>query len=323
MIFAPRIDNIDKNYLMNGGMDLFQRFISPAPFSGVSLTTSFSYLNADRWAQQFVAAGMGATPATCSSTTVPNQLSKYSLNWIVTPISTNAEMDMYQRIEALVASELSGQVVSIGLMINSPSASQMTMELWVPQGPDNYTTESMIYTQTVAFTVGSWQQVKFENITLPSTVNGLEVRFRLSNWTLLSGPYNVYMTQFGLMKNSTFDGFNRFGGHITTEIYSCQRYFEKTYNFEVNPGTVTATPIFKANISNNGGLMGEPYKVPKRIPPSVTLYNPNTGSAGQVVTFGSGNIAATPVANDTVWLTFVSVSTSTSGYYHYTADAEL
>lgn len=322
MIFAPRIDNIDKNYLINGGMDYWQRFISPAPFSGVSMTTSWTYLNADRWAQQYVAAGMGATPASCSSLTVPNQLSKYSMNFIVTPTMTSAEVDMRQRIEARFASELSGQVVSFGFMINSPSATQMIMELWTPQGPDNYTTENMIYTQTVAFPTGSWQQVKFENITLPSVVNGLEVRFRLTNWTGLSGPYNVYVTQFGLIKNSTFDGFNRHGGTVVTELRSCLRYFEKSYNLEVNPGTITNDGNYYQPL---GGLtfLTIPFKEYKRGPSIfITPYSPDTGTAG-VVGSGAGDSSQPAYSVNSLSNFFFELNATFPVRSQWTVDSEL
>lgn len=321
MEFAPRIDNIDKNYLINGSMDLFQRFISPAPFSGVSLTTSFAYLNADRWAQKYVAAGMGATPATCSSTTVPNTLSKYSMNWIVTPTTTNAEVDMYQRIESNISRELSGQVVSFGLMVNSPSASQIIMELYVPQGPDNYTTETLVYTQTVAFAVGSWQQVKFENITLPSTVFGLEVRFRLTNWTLLSGPYNVYLTQFGLTRTPVFDGFNRHGGSLMTEISACHRYYEKSYNLEVNPGTVTNDGNF---YQPAGGLtfLTIPFKAYKRASYLLTPYSPDSGNPG-VVGSGGGDSSQPAGTLTSLGSFFFELNASFPVRSQWTADAEL
>lgn len=325
MDLAPRISNIDKNYLMNGAMDFFQRFISPSAFTGVSLTTSYSYLTADRWAQQYAGTWGGGTPASCSSTNVPNQLSKYSLNLIGGPSVITDEVDVRQRIESIVASELSSKVVSLGLMMNSDSPSQITLELWVPTARDDYTFSSMIYSNTQSFANdGAWHPIMWNGITLPSTVNGLEVRFRIANNSNLISTNHVYITQVALSKNSTFTGFNRHGGTVMTDLRACLRYFEKSYNLEVNPGTV-ATGDQGAWYMPAGGLtfMTVGFKEHKRVPlVLVTPYSPDTGSSGVV---GSGGGDSSQPAYTVHSQSGILWELNATGpvRFHFTADTEL
>lgn len=324
MSYAPRIDNIDKNYLMNGGMDLFQRAFG----SAISLGTSFAYQTADRWSLQYAGTFSGA-PTSISSSSVPNNDSKYSILFNANASVISSEIDMRQRLESIISAELSSQMVSIGFWINSESPSHAVLEIYQPQGLDNWTTSSLIYTQTKAFTVGGWQLVTFDGITLPATQNGLEIRIRLNNWTVLAALKNVWISQIGFTKTATFDGFNRHGGTLMSEIRACQRYYEKSYDIETNPATVTNNGAGQwfaiPNLTNS--LYDFEFESRKRAVPAVVFYSPVNGATGVAYNNASGNISASAGVTGER-----SVSIATTGgaggalsnyVAHFTADAEL
>jgi len=65
------------------------------------------------------------------------------------------------------------------------------------------------------------------------------------------------------------------------ELAMCQRYYEKTYNQSVAPGTAADLgAFFTVRIDSVGGG-GTAYKVTKRATPTVTFYSPSTGTSGQ------------------------------------------
>ena len=67
-----------------------------------------------------------------------------------------------------------------------------------------------------------------------------------------------------------------------TELALCQRYFCKTYNQSVAPGTATGTSNIRSTTTGNAyGTIGIwNFPVTMRATPTVTGYSPNNGAAG-------------------------------------------
>lgn len=61
----------------------------------------------------------------------------------------------------------------------------------------------------------------------------------------------------------------------------CQRYYEKSYNQSVVPGTVNDLGAFFTLRINSVGGGGTSFKVTKRANPTVTVYSPASGTSGQ------------------------------------------
>ncbi|WLB24946.1 hypothetical protein QIH85_23995 [Bradyrhizobium japonicum] len=71
------------------------------------------------------------------------------------------------------------------------------------------------------------------------------------------------------------------------ELPLCQRYFEKSYDVGIPPGTVTTVGQYLTFLttlpSNSFAFYATvPFKVPKRAAPNVTLYSPVNGTAGKI-----------------------------------------
>lgn len=124
--------------------------------------------------------------------------------------------------------------------------------------------------------------------------------------------------------------FQRPGGSIQGELALCQRYYEKTYDWDVNPGALTGVGAVGGSIqpTNPGAAVVHwSYKVNKRTTPTITIYNPTVGTTSSLrvgslnegaATFnlGSGSVAASAGGNFTA-------QTNAACAGHFTADAEL
>ncbi len=128
--------------------------------------------------------------------------------------------------------------------------------------------------------------------------------------------------------------FVRAGKTMGGELAYCQRYYEKSWDIGIAVGTVTPSgemgiyvyPITAATTAQ--AVASARFKVTKRGTPAVHAYNPSTGAIDFYDT-ASGQKVATPYVVNT---SSMSVATPTtvgantnvaSGYYQFTADAEL
>ncbi|MBB6676515.1 hypothetical protein [Cohnella lubricantis] len=112
------------------------------------------------------------------------------------------------------------------------------------------------------------------------------------------------------------------------ELALCQRYYEKSYNIDTSPGTITAGGVLKweSTGSSYSGFMVQ-YKVTKRINPTFVIYSPNTGTPNNIFDQNTGAdlTAAAEVAQSCTRILVVNIITNTGDFLsaHWTADAEL
>lgn len=83
--------------------------------------------------------------------------------------------------------------------------------------------------------------------------------------------------------------FVKAGKNSQDETAMSQRYFEKSYDLNVNPGTATGAGscINTKAVGMNGGSSIY-FLTSKRTAPTVTLYSPTTGTAGQIRDISAG-----------------------------------
>jgi hypothetical protein len=109
----------------------------------------------------------------------------------------------------------------------------------------------------------------------------------------------------------------------------CERYYEKSYDFDVTPGAVSNGGSVRAFIITNTPFRQNIFfKTTKRISPTLTYYNPATGTIGQI-SFGWGGSSTTSVvyeeASTTKWTGGSNATQATypDAYFHWTANSEL
>ena len=116
-----------------------------------------------------------------------------------------------------------------------------------------------------------------------------------------------------------------------TELQLCQRYYEKSYEIGVVPGT-------PGSAGNWAGVGGQNYprtvtefKVDKRTPPTVVFYADSDGTTGNVNIWNNGTVLKFAAANIFVTSKLIGpegdtasvLSTRAAMYYHWTASSEL
>ena len=132
--------------------------------------------------------------------------------------------------------------------------------------------------------VGVWQRVE-ETFTIPVGVK--EIGFSIG-FTPVAGvagiDETIYVTglQFEIGDTATpFEWCNR-----STEIARCQRFYEKSYGIDEQPGTVGASLGVLECESNITGLSKihttVPYKTLKYSPPGVFIINPVSGNINEL-----------------------------------------
>lgn len=111
------------------------------------------------------------------------------------------------------------------------------------------------------------------------------------------------------------------------EFSLCQRYFEKSYPIDRVPGSVTGTTLLTGiQASSQYAAIYAPFKVEKRAAPTAVVYNPSTGTAGQMIA------DATNITNPSVGVNVFGIYAHCNGQttsinqflnMHYAVSAEL
>lgn len=121
---------------------------------------------------------------------------------------------------------------------------------------------------------------------------------------------------------------------LQVELALCQRYYEKSYDVAVNPGSVTTAGATNLYI---GGLPSAVYantcwtfyKVTKRTPPTVTTYSPATGAVSKVRdNTANSDVPLLAWANagtmgGGAYYNLSASATAINTAFHWAADAEL
>lgn len=114
---------------------------------------------------------------------------------------------------------------------------------------------------------------------------------------------------------------------IQNQIQLCQRYFEKSYNLDVNPGSVTNAGQISSRCISTAYDTRAFFKTSKRTAPTIVVYNPATGSSASMRNeSASTNISESGEMIGTELFHVNGASGVSNGdrvTWHYTADAEL
>ena len=116
------------------------------------------------------------------------------------------------------------------------------------------------------------------------------------------------------------------------ELMLCQRYYEKSYEVSVPPGTAGAAAgvVQAIAVAPSDGAYFRvlaPYSVTKRTNPAVTLYSPTTGASGATRnTYSNADITGSVNAVGSSHHCVAAIPSQSTGdrlEMHFTADAEL
>lgn len=335
-LFCASNENIinkiqNKNALINGNFDIWQRQVTQS-VSG--------YGSDDRWYN----GANGSTLVnsrqafTIGQTDVLGNPKYYSR--IVVTSSAGAGNFVYksQKIEAVAT--FSGETVTLSFEAKADASKNMAIEFYQDFGSGGSAAVSAIGSQLIALTT-SWQ--KFEvTVDIPSISGktvGTNSNLALLFWFDCGSTYAARSASLG-QQNGTFEvsKIKVEEGAIATpfeqrsleeELALCQRYYEKSYNLDDEPGKVSVNG-WAGNISPSTAvsdtLMKIPFKVTKRAVPTIVTYSPLSGDSGNMLDTTVGNRATNVAAIGQGSCNIRNDATTTANKLHtvhFTADAEL
>ena len=349
-----------KNKIINGAMMIDQRNAGAA----VAVTGNTGQMSVDRFLTTVYGSGTGRFTAQQSSTAptgFTNSLSATVTTADASPSSAYA-YSLAQIIEGYNVADLGW---------GAAGAATVTLSFWVRSSvtgtfPVVLTNNGLDRAYGATYTISSANTFEYKTITIAGDTSGtwaknssagINVQFGLgggsgrtvsAGWQAASGstPTNVtgctqliatngatfYITGVQLEKGSTATSFDY--RPYGTELQLCQRYYEKSYNIDVVPGTASnARGLFDISTASEGNSYTYSlikYSVPKRDNPTMTGYTYNAGTsgswtyarsgAGGNVSVGFGSIG---VNTCTVSLAIGAAWVACEIYGHWTASSEL
>lgn len=339
-----------RNRMINGGLGFWQRG------STFSYTASNTAYFADRHIFSAIA-GSGLVVDITADADVPTMAEagcvfpaslKLEVATPITPANDSFAMWEY-RIEGRDLSDLIGGQVTFQFWMKASKAGTYCVAFRNGAGTHSYVTqltlssvnvwEKQIFTCTLDASSITW--TTDGNVGLTVTIalqSGPDWQTTADSWN--SGVKLTTANQVNLVDSVgatlRVTGFQLEPGAAATEFEQrpdtieemlCARYFEKSYDLDIVPGTAVS---YKGAIHmrTDGGTLDDyvhiPFKTRKRTLPTVTLYGYRTGATG-VFECGSYSHNADPAKTGTgsFCITFPDSTKFAFCLGHYTASAEL
>lgn len=321
-----------KNCIINGDYDIWQRGVSQ---------TSDDYGSDDRWINSHAGSTKVHTRQsfTLGQTDVPNN-PKYYSRTVVTSVADPANfIEKLHKIEDVT--KYAGKTITLSFYAKADASKNIATDFYQFFGtggsPSAIVGELGVTTHNLTT---SWQKLTM-TVTLPS-VSGKTLGddgndyLNLSFWFEAGSDFDARTNSLG-QQSGTFEiaqvqieeGSNATDFEMRTigeELALCQRYYEKSYDIDIDPGTSTSTGQISEYPTRNTAdkTIGDSFKVTKRSIPTITLYAEATGNSGKITNNGDKTATAVSVGENGIsHLSITSGDAANSATYHYTADAEL
>ena len=328
---TPRLDRLEKNLLINGGFDFFQRLGTGAGPIG----SSPGWSGPDRWLVNYTGTVTGTQTIQRVASNADNNLTTNSAQFAIRRNGTAASAVIQQRVESINARDLAYRTTgAFSIRVLTPiSGCQVRLTVNVPTVTDNYTSVVQVYQNTSSQTIAAstWTTVTFPNITvgtgavrgcaviaeilIPTGTDGATLNYSFAQAMFVSGPYAQDFTPMG----RTF----------AEELVACQRYYEKSYSLDTVPGTATDLGRETLATLTPGTILSSlKYKVTKRVRPTFSFWTtPGTINNIDVngVDRGVDITSSNNISNEHLY-NIVLNSSGTAGQYaflHWTMDAEI
>ena len=328
--------NRRQNYLMNGDFAINQRFANTTAI--VSTTPSYVH---DRFIYR-AAGGSAVMNVSTIAEVPPNTNFQQSARLVHAGDLANNGMHVAQRIEADIIRPLVGQTVTFGAWVRlSVIPPSFNISIQVPNSgaEDNWAdlvTENDIIQVSRLAEVSSLDWVFIEtSFVVPSEAsNGMALLLSIEE--NLSGALTWDTTGWQLNEGSFLAPFELFSGFDPAqELRTVQRYYEKSYNLNIVPGTPVTQGAELFNTAGTG-LAGTSvagitvnFRIEKRVIPTIVIYRTLTGDPNLVDLIslsGSRNGAAGAglTSFERGINVTVNLSTANSGMlFQWTSDGEL
>jgi len=305
-----------KNKLINGTMNVWQRQISFA------LPASAGIYTADRWLFN-TGAGVSATVSRIQMALGEVDLFPWSMAIGISALGGG--VNMRQSIEGVHTLGGRTAILSFWARANAAGAALGTRGTQV-FGSGGSANTSLVGGGNISLTTG-W--VRY---TVPLTVPGIVGK--------VIGGNNCLQIIFDFLAPTTYwivgvqleEGPDRTDFEYpfaSDELQRCMRYYEKSYDIGVFPGTGSGFgrcgEFLGVNPRNTANSWVQRFSVMKRATPSLAVYASENGQANAVSQASGTNVAINSlgaVGQNGFQVTYVNGSGQYGASFHYTADAE-
>ena len=314
-----------KNRIINGAMTTDQRNAAASQTFTAAAALAYSV---DRWYGYCTGANVTGQQV-AGSTTPTNTQFRYRF----TGAASVTAVGLGQRIEQKNSYDLAGSTctLSADLAISATLTTVTWTAYYATTTADTFgTLASPTVTQiaTGTFTVSATVTNFSANISVPAAATtGIQVLFTVG--ALTAGlTWTVGNVQFEKGATATSFDYRPYG----TELALCQRYYWKSYSSSIIPGAAGINQAGSVMIyipaTGNTVRCTMPYKVNMRTAPTVTIYNPETGTAGFGGYEGSGAtnqvaLGSTFIGDYSVLIYGTAAGFTGSFYWQAKGDAEL
>ena len=196
-----------RNFVINGGMDVWQR-------GATGLGTTTGSYTADRWVL-----GSSSTTVTRDADVPVSPYFNYSLKMVGT-----GDNSLIQRVEAVNSTLLAGQTLTFSFYAKrTAGAGALDVRFYYPTTTDTYGAITQIGSTVVvsASPSSSWTRYSVTAAIGTNITTGLQI---LINNT---GAATTFITGAQLELGSVATQFSRAGGNIQGELAACQRYYQR------------------------------------------------------------------------------------------------
>ena len=332
-----------KNRIINGDMRIDQRNVGAV----VTVNDAIQFFVADRWL------GLGQlTDGVFTLRTNNSGLAEFPT--CLTAQVTTADASLTTTQLYYIMQRIEGNMTA-DFLFGTASAKQISISFWVKSSiAGSYsviiTNDSGNRTYPSAYTINSANVWERKTIAIPgdttgtwptSNLVGSTVIFPLGVGPTYTGSSNSWQASiYGITGQTMLIGtlnanFNVTAvqleiGSVSTpfeyrplaqELIMCQRYYEKNYDQATVPGaTSVISGIIYSRATAGTHIQTISFKVTKRAPPTVAVYNGVTGSSGSWRDYSaSTNLTATAndISDSACWIGIASAvaGNGTGGYY--------
>ena len=275
-----------KNFVINGGMDIWQRGTSIAVASN-----SATYVS-----DRFLGYCLGNTQTYSQSTSVPTTQFQYSLR--IGGATSVTASQVRQRIEAantLQIANATSATLSFWVYLSAAANANLYLNLDTPTSTVNdfSAVTSRVYQANIGTaTNNAWTKITytFNPSTFTNITYGLQTILDFAS-ALANASYFALFTGFQLEIGSVATPFSRAGGTLQGELAACQRYYVR-----INPtGNYATLNTIGSATSTTVAQMQTFLPVPLRIP---------------AISMDAGNIVASDLSTLTSGGTFILLTAS-------------
>jgi hypothetical protein len=279
------------NVIINGGFDVWQRGTSPTWVS--NNTTNFG---PDRW---YAISPAGRTHSRVSSGLVGFQ---YAVRYQRTAGNTDTlAINAGQILETINSIPLAGKQVTLsfyarrgadysgGTLLGAVNSGTGTDQNYVFPG---FSGGAIVAAQSFTLTT-NWQRFTVTG-TVSSSATQLSVRIESGAFSGTAGANDWFeLTGVQLEDGGVATPFRRNAPSIAAELAACQRYYEKSYNMAITPGSSANPGSFYQSISSDqfgNATLRITFQQTKRVVPSMSFFtNPGTSGGWNFVRSGVGD----------------------------------